>query len=172
MTNAENPVRCLTPESSPDWKAYALGELNVHDREAAETHAAKCGPCREELAMLRLTLDSLSTLPEIEIPRRIAFVSDPVFEKPAAATVSAPWWQMLLNPNFAAAAVVALAILAHGFLGGAAQSEALVEARVDAAVAQAVADVNAKQEVLANYLLELEEQNRQTYARNVGLLRQ
>ena len=41
--------------------------------------------CREELARLRLTLDALSTLREEEMPRRIAFVSDKVFEP--------RWWQ-------------------------------------------------------------------------------
>ena len=43
-----------------------------------------------------VTLDALSTLREEEIPRRIAFVSDKVFEP--------RWWQKLfLRPSFAAA---------------------------------------------------------------------
>ena len=45
--------------------------------------------CREELATLRLTLDTLSTLREEEIPRRIAFVSDQIFEP--------RWWQRYLE---------------------------------------------------------------------------
>ena len=69
-------------------------------RREAEAHAAACSDCREELATLRLTLDALSTLREEEIPRRIAFVSDKVFEP--------RWWQAsFLRPSFAGACVIA-----------------------------------------------------------------
>src|SRR5690349_15409088 len=92
---------------SYDWKAYALGELERPVRQEAEKHAATCVSCREELAALRLTLNALSTLREEEVPRRIAFVSDKVFEP--------RWWQPVFSPNFAAACVVAGAILVHAF---------------------------------------------------------
>ena len=92
---------------SYDWKAYALGELDRPGREQAETHHSTCASCREELATLRLTLDALSTLREEEIPRRIAFVSDKVFEP--------RWWQRVFSPNFAAACVIAAAILVHAY---------------------------------------------------------
>src|SRR5271157_5183020 len=105
-----------------DWKAYALKELDADQRRQAEAHAATCSQCRVELATLRLTLDTLSTLREEEVPRRIAFVSDKVFEP--------RWWQAFLRPSFAAALVLALAIVAHGFL---------VRESVDVAVARAVA---------------------------------
>src|SRR5438270_364669 len=115
--------------ASFDWNAYALNELSAVDRRAAETHASTCTACQEELAAVRLTLDAMSTLREEEVPRRIAFVSDRVFEP--------RWWQNYLNPTFAAACVVATAILVHAFAqtgGGAIQ-----QARIDAAVAKAVA---------------------------------
>ena len=132
-------MTCSTPGQSPDWKAYALGEMSPADREAAETHAATCEGCREELAVLRLTLDSLSTLPEVEIPRRIAFVSDPVFEQPAA-TAHVPFWQrfsqVFVSPTFAAASVLAVAILAHGAMNTGGAGEAQIQARVDAAVTE------------------------------------
>ena len=57
---------------------------------------------------MRLTLDALSTLREEEIPRRIAFVSDKVFEP--------RWWQSFLRPSFAAAGLIAAAILVHAFV--------------------------------------------------------
>src|SRR5512135_3107435 len=99
------------PESKPDWKAYALRELNADAARQAETHLTNCSDCREELATLRLTLDALSTLREEEIPRRIAFVSDKVFEP--------RWWQRwmvgLRQPSFAAGLVIAAAILVHAF---------------------------------------------------------
>jgi len=79
--------------SSYDWKAYALGELDQNNRRQAEAHAVTCSSCREELAGLRLTLDAMSTLREEEIPKRIAFVSDKVFEP--------RWWQIFRSPAFA-----------------------------------------------------------------------
>jgi anti-sigma factor RsiW len=129
--------------SSIDWKAYALGELDRTAAREAETHAGTCAECREELATFRVTLDALSTLREEEIPRRIAFVSDKVFEP--------RWWQRLFTPNLAAAGVVAVAILVHGFVAGRpasqggvsqAQQEALIDAKINAAIAQAMAQQN------------------------------
>jgi anti-sigma factor RsiW len=99
-------------ECKPDWKAYLLGELGPEDRRQHEECAAACPACREELATLRVTLDALSTLHEEEVPRRIAFVSDKVFEP--------RWWQRMpqsfLRPSFAAGAVIAAAILVHAFV--------------------------------------------------------
>jgi anti-sigma factor RsiW len=134
-------MNCEVSDSRPDWKAYALGELDAAARHQAESHAAGCTGCREELATLRVTLDALSGLREEEIPRRIAFVSDKVFEP--------RWYQRLFqltfaNPVFSAACVVAAAILVHAFLvqGGAHGSgDAVVQAQIDAAVTKAVAQV-------------------------------
>jgi anti-sigma factor RsiW len=125
--------------SSLDWKGYALGELDKNARAEAEAHAASCPACREELAATRLTLDALSTLREEEVPRRIAFVSDKVFEP--------RWWQKLWNPTFASACVVAAAILVHGFVGSTRPSAdpAEIQARVDRAVTKAVADTEERQ---------------------------
>jgi hypothetical protein len=117
------------PESKPDWKAYVLRELGQDAHRQAEAHLAACSICHEEVARLRLTLDALSTLREEEIPRRIAFVSDKVFEQ--------RWWQRVFNPTFAAAALVAAAILVHGALRPG-------QAQVDAAVTEAVSQVEAR----------------------------
>jgi anti-sigma factor RsiW len=95
-------------ECKPDWNAYLLGELGPEDRRQHEECASACPACREELATLRVTLDALSTLREEEVPRRIAFVSDKVFEP--------RWWQSFLRPSFAAGAVIAAAILIHAFV--------------------------------------------------------
>jgi anti-sigma factor RsiW len=122
-----------------DWKGYALSELDKNARAEAEAHAATCQNCREELAATRLTLDTLSTLHDEEVPRRIAFVSDKVFEP--------RWWQRLWNPTFAAACVVAAAILVHGFMSFARPpaDAAEIQARVDKAVTTAVADEEKRQ---------------------------
>jgi hypothetical protein len=136
-----------------------MHELGADQRREAETHAANCSPCRMELATLRLTLDALSTLREEEVPRRIAFVSDKVFEP--------RWWQTFLRPSFAAALVIALAIVIHAFV---------VQASVDAAVTKAVAQVEERNQkqmagMLADYDL-LSKQLTKMYVMNTGLVRQ
>ncbi len=117
-----------------DWKAYALGELAANERRELETHAAACEGCRGELAQVRLTVDTLSALREEEVPRRIAFVSDKVFEP--------RWWDVFLRPTFAAALVLAAAIVMHGYLmRPAAMDEAAIQAQINQAVTRAVANV-------------------------------
>lgn len=153
--------------SDYDWKAYALGEVGIEDRRQAEAHAATCSNCREELAGLRLTLDALSTLREEEAPRRIAFVSDKVFEP--------RWWQNLLRPSFAGACVIALAIVAHGFARPALDQTA-TQKMIETTVARAVADTEQRyerqlEEVRADYE-EVQKQNRLMYYQNAGLVRQ
>ena len=128
-------MMCKLQDARPDWKSYALGELDAAARREAEVHAAACNACQEELAGVRGTLDALSTLREEEVPRRIAFVSDKVFEP--------KWWQSFLRPSFAAGAVVAAAILVHAFVrppvpGSPGVDTAAIEARVTAAVQQEV----------------------------------
>jgi anti-sigma factor RsiW len=153
-------MKCSLLESQPDWKAYALGELDASARREAESHAAACSVCREELAAMRLTLDAMSTLRDEEIPRRIAFVSDKVF--------APKWWQQLWNPTFAAACVVAAAILVHAFMARPGDS-ALQQAQIDAAVAKAVAHQTA--ETMAAYEI-LDKQFKQMYIRTNGIVRQ
>jgi anti-sigma factor RsiW len=146
--------------SKLDWKGYALGELDKTARAEAEAHAATCQNCREELAATRLTLDALSTLHDEEVPRRVAFVSDKVFEP--------RWWQRLWNPTFAAACVVAAAILVHGFMSVARPSAdpAEIQARVDKAVTTAVADEEKRQAQRFDEALDyIQKQNSLNYKR-------
>jgi anti-sigma-K factor RskA len=143
-----------------DWKAYTLGELSAVQKREAETHAASCSDCRMEVASLRLTLDAMSTLREEEVPHRIAFVSDKVFEP--------RWWQQLWNPTFAAACVVAAAILVHAFKESPVNAQ-LQQAQIDAAVARAVADVEMRQQ--AAYEI-MDKQMKQMYITTAGMVRQ
>ena len=105
-------MSCKLEDARPDWKAYAMGELDARARQEAESHVAACNHCQDELAGLRVTLDAMATLRDEELPRRIAFVSDKVFEP--------RWYQKLaqafLRPSFAAAALIAAAILVHAFM--------------------------------------------------------
>jgi hypothetical protein len=168
--------------------------LDAPARREAESHAAACADCQDELAGLRVTLDALATLREEEVPRRIAFVSDKVFEP--------RWWQKLfLRPSFAAAGVVAAAILVHGFVRPVAAPTAPVDtaaitarvtaevsqrlesqmtASIDTAVAKAVADTEKRDDQRTAGLLNtterryadaaefLNKQVTQIYALNTG----
>jgi len=124
---------CKLEDRRPDWKSYALGELDARARQEAESHVAVCADCQDELAGLRVTLDAMATLREEELPRRIAFVSDKVFE---------PRWyeKLFLRPSFAAAAVIAAAILVHAFvrpLGAPASAPSQAIAQVDTSAIEA-----------------------------------
>jgi hypothetical protein len=131
-----------------DWKAYAVGELAVNECREAEAHAASCEGCRGELARVRLTLDTLSMLREEEVPRRIAFVSDKVFEP--------RWWETFLRPSFAAACVIAAAIVMHGYMSRPpAVDSAAIQAQINQAVTRAVADVQRRNADLETQLTTL-----------------
>lgn len=135
--------------SSVDVKAYALGEPSGIPGEA--THIESCEHCREELQRLRLMQSALLSLKEEEIPQRISFVSDKVFEP--------RWWQRIWHSapamGFASAAVLAAAMFVHAAVRPAPvvqpaavntaqieqQIRSEVNKRVDAAVTGAVAKV-------------------------------
>jgi anti-sigma factor RsiW len=141
-----------------DWKAYMLGELAATERREAEGHAATCEGCRGELAHVRLTIDTLSALREEEVPRRIAFVSDKVFEP--------RWWEVFLKPSFAAALVLAAAIVMHGYLmRPTAMDETAIQTRVNQAVMRAVADVEQRNADLDRKVTTL-------YVATTGIVRQ
>jgi anti-sigma factor RsiW len=153
-------MNCISPDAKPDWKAYLLGELNPEVSRQAETHLAACSICHEEVATLRVTLDTLSTLREEEVPRRIAFVSDKVFEP--------RWWQRVFSPTFAAGALVAAAILIHGSMRPG-------QAQVDAAVIKAISQVEARHtqemEVLSDLIEQRDKQVANMYLSNAALVR-
>ena len=131
-----------------DLKAYVVGEVARHERGVVEDHVRGCQSCREELDRLTLTRSALASLEDEEVPRRIAFVSD---------RVSYPrWWQSMWRSGpamgFASAALLAAAILIHGFEArpvvpsvDAAQIEKQVESQLNARVQAAVSQAQATQ---------------------------
>lgn len=138
--------------SSNDLKNYLFGELGPAEGGLLEAHLKECAACREEYERLRLIESSLHTLREEEPPRRIAFVSDKVFEP--------RWWQVWWNSaprlGFASALVLALAIVIHGagrpsaapppdMAALEARISAEVARRLEPAVKQAVAESEARQ---------------------------
>ncbi len=139
-----------------DVKAYLLGELAASEKTSVEGHVRACQNCREELERLNLTHAALLSLEQEEVPQRIAFVSDKVFEP--------RWWQTMWRSGpamgFASALMLAAAILVHGYSRPVVQPanvptidtakieqriEREVASRVDAAVAKAVSQTEARQ---------------------------
>jgi anti-sigma factor RsiW len=128
-----------------DLKAYVVDELARSERGVVEDHMRGCQSCRDELDRLNLTRSALTSLEDEEIPRRIAFVSDRVFEP--------RWWQTMWRSGpamgFASAALLAAAILVHGVEArpavDAAQIEKQVESQLNARVQAAVSQAQAKQ---------------------------
>ena len=97
-----------------DLKAYALGEASASERKSVEGHAASCIPCRTELESLGTLRTAMMSWADEEPPRRIAFVSDKIFEPSL-------WqrWIATLNPvnllaSAALAGVVAFAMTRTG----------------------------------------------------------
>jgi anti-sigma factor RsiW len=143
--------------SSIDLKAYLVGEMVQRDKSLVEDHVRACQSCREEQERLRIAYSALLSLADEEIPQRIAFVSDKVFEP--------RWWQRIWRSGpamgFAAASVLAAAILVHGFTRSSlaptaaasvdtAQIEQRVEqevnARIQAAVTKAINEADARRD--------------------------
>jgi anti-sigma factor RsiW len=133
-----------------DVKGYLLGELTDAERQHLEAHVTGCPNCREEFERLRVTHAALTSVNAQEIPRRIAFVSDKVFEP--------RWWQVLWSSGprwvFASAALLAAAIVVHAFIErpvtvapaqpDLASIRAIVEKEVAQGVAEAVSSLNAR----------------------------
>jgi anti-sigma factor RsiW len=148
-----------------DLKDYFFGELAEDRRREVAAHVEACRACQEELDRLRLTQAALCSLREEEVPRRIAFVSDPVLEP--------RWWQALWSSGsrlgFASASVLALAIVVHAFVrpvprapSPAAEPAAVVAARIDQAVRAAEArQAQHTQELIEAVRRELDGQRRQ-----------
>jgi anti-sigma factor RsiW len=141
-----------------DLRDYFLKELPDSERRQVEAHVRNCQPCLEELDRLRLTEAALFALREEEIPRRIGFVSDQVFEPSPWRRWWAGLWGSTARLAFAAAAMLSVAILVSALRPveqiavrpGPPQivkavSETEIQSRIDTAVAQAMAQVDARQ---------------------------
>ena len=69
-----------------DLRDYFLKELTDPQQRQVEAHVKNLPACREEMERLRMTEAALFSLRDEEIPQRIAFVSDKIFEpSPCAA---------------------------------------------------------------------------------------
>src|ERR1017187_1321088 len=155
-----------------DLKDYFLRELPVPQQRQVEAHVKQCQPCREELDRLRVTEAALLCLREEEIPQRIAFVSDKIFEPSPWRRWWAAFWGSAARLGFASAAVLSAAIVVYALhpvgqtmgvhLAVAAPPapqivltvpEPDLQSRIDAAVTKAVAQVEIRQDEKATELV-------------------
>lgn len=145
-----------------DLRDYFFGEAPAAERKAVEIHLAGCVECREELDALSLTRTALLSVPDEEPPRRIAFVSDKVFEPGV--------WQRLWNSGpklgFVSAAMLAAAIFAHGLVTRPVVTSAppaVIAARVDQK--QMEAEIARKLEIsFARRVAEIEQKQSSRFA--------
>lgn len=121
---------------------YAFDELPAAERKSLEQHFGECPDCAAELDRLRLTTAALRVLPDQEVPRRIAFVSDSAL----ATGWFAGFWNSAARLGFASALVLAAGLSFASFNNHranpspvVAQNASVSQAEIDQAVTQAVA---------------------------------
>jgi len=140
---------------------YAFNELPAAERQELERHLTACAPCAAELDDIRLTTAVLRALPEEEIPQRIAFVSDKVFEPSPVARFFSGFWNSAARMGFASACLVAGA-LTFSAVHRPAEVRTVIQTasgvdvtkQLNEAVAQAVARVRAEDAKLTAAALE------------------
>jgi anti-sigma factor RsiW len=99
-------------DSFHELEDYLFDELGPEERAAVEERLRSSPEAREELERLKMTRQSLLVLADEEVPRRVAFVSDKVFEPSPWLR----WWRAAWEgaPRFALAMTPAVLALVAG----------------------------------------------------------
>jgi len=144
-----------------DLRDYLLKELTNPQQHQLETHIKSCDACREELERLRATEIALFSLRDEEIPQRIAFISDKIFEPSPFRRWLSAFWGSTARLGFASAAMLSVALAYSAWrhvpapatgpatvppVAVAAQSltPEQIDQRIQQAVTKAVADVETR----------------------------
>ncbi len=93
-----------------DLNDYFLEELPVPKMRQVEAHVKTCRSCAEELDRLRIMGAALRSVPDEEIPQRIAFVSDKIFEPSPWRRWLAAFWNSGARLGFAGAAMLSASL--------------------------------------------------------------
>ena len=128
-----------------DLRDYYLKELADPQRLQVEAHVKDCPACREELDQLRLTQAALFALRDEEIPQRISFVSDPVFEPSPLRRWWTAFWGSSARLGFAGAAMLSAVLLFSTVTRMSGGASGLSTSEVDHRIQQAVAASEARQ---------------------------
>ena len=124
-----------------DLRDYFLKELPGPEGKQVELHVKICAACREELERLRATEAALVSLSDEEIPQRLAFVSDKIFEPSPARRAWVAFWGSGARLGFASAAMLSAALVVYT-VGGAQKGgsrEVALTPQIQAAMDRAVA---------------------------------
>ena len=89
-----------------DLRDYLFGELVEDQRRQVDVHVRACSGCHEDLERLRATHSTLLALRDEEVPQRIGFVSDKVFEPSLGRRAWQVFWGSSAKLGFAAAAML------------------------------------------------------------------
>jgi anti-sigma factor RsiW len=143
-----------------DLRDYFLQELADPQQRQVEAHVKACQSCQEELDRLRITEAALFSLRDEEIPQRIAFVSDKIFEPSPWRRWWTAFWGSAARLGFASACLLSAAIAVHAFRPAPAPvqrennvattaamqtvSEDEIRQRIQAAVDKAIPDIEAR----------------------------
>jgi hypothetical protein len=111
-----------------DLRDYFFKDLAENERRLTEVHVKTCAHCREELDRLRGTETALLTLPDEEIPQRIGFVSDAVFQPSAFRRGWAGLWSSAARLGFVSAAMLSTALMVFSLTRPAPRATAQVPA--------------------------------------------
>lgn len=163
-----------------DLKDYFLKELPTPQTLQVEAHINQCSGCREELDRLRLTEAALFSLRDEEIPQRIAFVSDKIFEPSPVRRWFSTFWGSAGRLGFASAAILSAALVFSSVNKPApatgqdrvviqptmttGPSQAEIQARIDAAVAKAVDQAITQSAETKQLVADLRRENEQAHA--------
>jgi anti-sigma factor RsiW len=98
-----------------DLNDYFLEELPPSKLRQVEAHIKTCPPCAEELDRLRIMGAALRSVPDEEIPQRIAFVSDKIFEPSPWRRWLAAFWDSGARLGFTGAAMLSASLLVFAF---------------------------------------------------------
>src|ERR1035441_5687340 len=96
-----------------DLRDYLFEELAFGQRGEVRVHLKSCAPCTAELQSLRLTQAALLALRDEDMPQRIGFVSDKVFQPSPVRRWFAGFWTSAARISFVSAAMLSAAILVH-----------------------------------------------------------
>jgi anti-sigma factor RsiW len=98
-----------------DLNDYYLDELAGPQQRQVEAHVKTCAACREELDRVRVMGAALRSVADEEIPQRIAFVSDKIFEPSPWRRRLAAFWNSGARLGFAGAAMLSASLVIFAF---------------------------------------------------------
>ena len=127
-----------------DLRDYYFKDLAENERRLTEVHVKTCAQCREELDRLRGTETALLALPDEEIPQRIGFVSDAVFQPSAFRRGWGALWGSAARLGFVSAAMLSAALVVFSLTRPVPQAIAPAPAIVRTATQARMADVSAQ----------------------------